>query len=142
MRKQLLFTAAAAVLGLLGSSAVYAQAPVTKVSVPFQFIVGETVLPAGSYVVTNIGEGAGTLSVRSEDGKSAAVALVNVADLPSPGVNAAVAFTKIGGQCFLSTVYTPGARAQVIPLPKQHVETMLARLNGTQAPRTGRPTVR
>lgn len=142
MRKQLLVAVTVGVLALVGSSTAYAQSYVTRVTVPFQFIVGDTVLPAGSYVASNIGEGLGMLSVRSEDGQSAVSVLVNLADTPSPGTNAAFSFAKIGGQCFLSTVTTPGMRAQVIPLPKERVEAVLAKLTGTQPPRPGRPTVR
>lgn len=141
MRKQLLVAVAVVVLTLVGSSAAYAQPSLTRVSVPFQFIVGDTVLPAGAYTVSNIGE-PGMLVVRSEDGKSVASVLVNLGDRPSSGTNAALSFTKISGQHFLSRVNTPDAREQVIPLPKDRVEAVLAKLNGTQPPRPGRPTVR
>jgi hypothetical protein len=141
MRKQLLVLVAVVALTLAGSSAAYAQQPVTRITVPFQFIVGDTLLPAGAYLVTNVRD-PGMLSVRSEDGKSVATALANMSDMPAPGTNAALSFRKIGGQCFLAAVTTPDARTQVIPLTKDHVDAVLARLNGTQPTRPSRPTVR
>ncbi len=142
MRKQLLVAAAVGVLALAGPRAASAQAQVTTVKVPFQFVVGDTVLPAGSYVVTNIGDGSGPLCVRSEDGKSVATVMVNVADERLHRSNATFSFATIGGQRFLSTVRTPGTRAQVIPLPKDRVDAVLAKLNGTQPVRRGGPTLR
>jgi hypothetical protein len=142
MRKQLLVAVAVVVLALVGSSGASAQGYLTRVSVPFQFVVGDTLLPAGAYVVANVGEGPGMLVIRSEDGKSVASVLANVGEKQSPITNAALSFRKIGGQHFLSTISTPDGRAQAIPLPKERVDAVLAKLNGTQPPRPGRPTVR
>ncbi len=140
MRKQLLVAVlVVGALALVGSAA-SAQAPVSTVKVPFQFIVGDTVLPAGLYSVTTIGEGLNMLCVRSEDGKSVATAIVNLAD-PSKLSNTKFEFNKVGGQYFLSSVSRPGVPSQVVPLPSERVDAVLAKLNGTKAPRTGHPTV-
>ncbi len=141
MRKHLLVAAVVVVLTLVGSAA-FAQSPVTRVSVPFQFIVGETMLPAGSYVVTNVLEGSSTLSVRSEDGKAGAMVIVDLADKPGARTGTSFVFTKVGGQCFLSSVSAPGMKTQVIRLPKDRVEAVLARVNGARAPLGGSPTSR
>ncbi len=141
MRKQLFAWLAVTVLTFAGSTAAYAQAPVTTVLVPFEFIVGDTVLPAGAYVVTSIFSGGATLCVRSRDGKSGAVAMVNLADTPGWSTDATISFVKIGGQYFLSTVRTPGMKAQVIRLSRP-LAAALATANGTEPVRRGGPTLR
>ncbi len=129
MKKQVLAAVMVGVFLLAGSGAAFAQAPVTSVSVPFEFVVGKTVLPAGSYVVTSVLQGRGALVLRSEDGKSGAVALVDLSDKPSSDPNATFSFVKIGGRCYLSAVSTPGLKAQVISLPKR-AEPALTRMGG------------
>ncbi len=125
----------------LAGGAASAQGTQSTVKVPFQFVVGDTVLPAGAYVVTTIGEGLNLLCVRSVDSESVATAIVNLAAPSADSSNAKFEFNKIGGQYFLSSVSTPGVPTQVIPLPTERVEAVLAKLNGTKAPRPAHPTV-
>jgi len=126
------------VLALVGSSPAYAQESVAKVTVPFQFIVGETVLPAGSYVVTIIAHHPGVMWIQSADGKSVVTAFVNATGPWSKQTNALFSFQKFGGQYFLAEVSIPGCAARGLSLPKQRVEAVLARLNGAKA---GRPVM-
>ncbi len=99
-------------------------------------------LPAGSYVVTNVFEGSSIVSVRSEDGKAGAAVIVNPAGQPGPRTDASLSFAKVGGQCFLSSVSAPGIKMQVIRLSRERMEAVLARMNGAGAPVGGGPSAR
>ncbi len=141
MRKVLLVTViVVGVIALVGSSAAYAQGTVSKVKVPFQFIVGETVLPAGSYVVTTVAEHPDVVWVSSPDGKNVASALVHTTGSWSQKTDALFSFQKYGGEYFLSEVSIPGWDTRALPLPKHRVEAMLVKLNNAKARARGRPT--
>ncbi len=128
------------VLAFAGASTASAQPSVsTSVTVPFQFIVGEQLMPAGQYSVTTVGEGSSVLMVTN--GKLAATVIGNFAEEPSDGIKAVFTFTKIDGQCFLSKVNAPGTSARVIPLPRSRVDAVLSKVNGTKPAPHGRPTV-
>jgi len=125
------------VLALAGSVPAYAQG--SKVTVPFQFIVGETVLPAGSYLVSTVVERSDVLAIRSVDGKAMATALMQPSTT-SEKRHIVLSFQRYGGRYFLAEVNMPGSNGRALPLPKQHLEAMLAKLNGKPAPVAG-PTL-
>ncbi len=135
VKKQLLVAVMiVGVLALAGSLPAYAQGSPSKVTVPFQFIVGETVLPAGSYVVTNVADRSDIVAIQSVDGKLVATAFLQATGIWSQKPNALFSFQKIGGRYFLSEVSIPGSDARAISLPRQRVEAMLVKLNGAKAP--------
>jgi hypothetical protein len=130
VKKQLL-VAVVVVLALAGAMPAYAQGNVSKVNVPFPFIVGDTVLPAGSYTVTTPSDG--VLAIQSATSQAVATALVQpTGGELSKNTNALFSFAKMGGQYFLAQVSLPGAEARTLPLPKGHVSAMLAKLNGSK----------
>jgi hypothetical protein len=132
VKKQLLVaTMLMGVIALVGSVRASAQ-ETSKVTVPFQFIVGETVLPAGSYVVTNVAYRSDIVSIQSADGKALVTALVQTTDASSDKSDAVFSFRKIGGQYFLAGLSIPGSNARTLSLPKQRVEAMLVKLNGAK----------
>ena len=132
MKKQLL-VAVVVVLALAGAMPAYAQGTVSRVNVPFGFIVGDTLLPAGTYVVSNPVFGSDVIAIQSVDGKSVATALVTATGKLSTTPNAVFSFAKMGGQYFLAEVGIPGSEAHALLLPKAQVAQMLAKLNGAKA---------
>jgi len=120
-------------IALVGLSPAYAQESVAKFTAPFQFIVGETVLPAGSYSVTTVQHHPGVMWFQSEDGKSVASVFFNTTGPWSKNTNALFSFQRYGGHYFLAAVNIPGGNTRELALPKQRVEAMLAKLNGAKA---------
>jgi|SRR5258705_11507680 hypothetical protein len=105
------FTIAAALAGLvgLGTSAVYAQSSERlQANVPFDFKVGQAVLPAGSYTVTYDATEAPVLTVRSVDGRHSAVVLTEGVSTGKPNKNATLVFDRQGSGYTLAQVFGPG----------------------------------
>ena len=106
-----------------------AQSSPAIVKVPFQFIVGDTLLPAGSYRITASAENPSLLAVTNLKGAPAAFALApRNGEAATKAAHAHVAFRKIGGQYFLSTVATPDMACAMM-FTTAEAERTLAKLN-------------
>src|SRR5665213_110079 len=98
--------AAAAMLLALGSASVArAQEPaVLAAHVPFAFIVGNTVLPAGNYIVKSDPDDDAMVAIQSTDGRQ----FVDTLTIPPSSENssgqAQLVFKKVGNQYFLAQV--------------------------------------
>jgi hypothetical protein len=100
----------------MASTRAHAQAPAFKV--PFDFTVGNQVLPAGTYQVDYYAPKS-AIMIRSEDGRFHALTAIQPDD-PSTSDNEAV-FTKYGNQYFLHEVLC-GAVAMNVALPTSRLE--------------------
>ena len=109
-------TAAIAVAG--ASTARAEQLVMTKVHVPFAFIVGDVRMPAGVYEVREASTGEGVLEIASENGHH--VALTDT--LPFVAAKAdknGLVFEKFGRDYFLSRIEpTHGNDREVLLTPK------------------------
>src|SRR5690349_11548367 len=82
-------------------SASAAQADETVVAkVPFTFIVGDTRLPAGDYVVTELADGSGVLQIRSADARQFAVTVTIPAGADNTPSQPELVFEKFNHQYF------------------------------------------
>jgi hypothetical protein len=105
------FTIAAALAGLVGLSAgrVYAQGSESlRASVPFDFRVGHSLLPAGRYDVSYDPAESGVLTVRSDDGRHSAVVLTEGVSTGSPQKDARLVFDRQGSGYTLARVFGAG----------------------------------
>lgn len=126
MKKQisraLLGMAAALVLTVAANAQVMNS---VVISVPFDFVAGEKVMPAGRYTVRRVTSAAeSALIIRSEDGRSTAVLLTNTGEAHPR--HTALVFRLRGDRHFLAEVSMPGA-ASVRELPKSAAERRLQR---------------
>jgi len=96
---------------LLAGSAAQAQETHIKANVPFDFAVGNKVLPAGEYEVTTVTAGNEGLLIRSDAGKSAAFAVTNMCSSNKPSDKTKLVFHALAGQYFLSQVWMEGNTA-------------------------------
>jgi hypothetical protein len=109
MFRRFSIAAALATLVGLGAGQAYAQSSEHfQASVPFDFKVGQAVLPAGSYVVTYDARESGVLTVRSEDGRHSAVALTEGVSTGKPEKGARLVFDRQGSGYTLARVFGPG----------------------------------
>ena len=111
----------------MGSACAHAQAPVFKV--PFDFTVGNLVLPAGSYQVSYYAPRS-AIMIRSEDGRFHALTTTYLANPSTSGGK--VVFTKYGNQYFLHEVLC-SALSMNVALPTSKLEKR-ARIQEAQLP--------
>ncbi len=130
MKKMLFAMLVIGLVGFAGPRPASAQGP-TLVKVPFSFIVGNTVLPAGSYRLSADTQDASMLIVSNTQGKPvAAFAATGWARNPNPmDPQAHVAFKNVDGQMFLYQVSMPGSDMREIDVTRAEAERTLAKLN-------------
>ncbi|HJZ82100.1 MAG TPA: hypothetical protein VKD91_17200 [Pyrinomonadaceae bacterium] len=103
-----------ALLVLTVSLAAAAQAQTSgrselRASIPFQFHVGDTTMPAGEYTVHQINPASDhcALQLRSKDGRSSAmIQMINV--MGKAGERARLVFHRYGEQYYFSQAWTAG----------------------------------
>jgi hypothetical protein len=105
--------------------------------IPFDFIVANKTLPAGRYTVraaTSDGQG---MSIKSGDGKSAAIILSNSVADKSKERNARMVFYRYGQQYFLAEVWSGDAYGrQLRQCKKERTLRHELALNGSKSDRT------
>lgn len=110
---------------LLAVSATQAQEARVKANIPFDFVVGNKVLPAGEYIVSPEGGTNQAIVIRSEEGASSALATTHACATLNP-VSTKLVFHTMGGQYFLSQIWTAGYD-QGRQLPKSNAEVQMAK---------------
>jgi hypothetical protein len=130
MKKQLLMVLATAGIGiLLGAHPSFAQATdEAVVRVPFQFVAGDAVLPAGRYFVQADSGDPSVLWITSSDGRHAGVVATNWGGGENDGAQVRFEFRKYGDAYLLSAVAMPGEDAREIALAPSVVEHDLVRV--------------
>jgi len=90
-------------------------------NVPFEFMVGEKVLAAGQYRVSQVGIGDEALAIRSADSKNNAIRLTN-ATASQERKPARLVFHRYGNTYFLSQVWEGGDRTgRQLVISKQEI---------------------
>jgi hypothetical protein len=78
-----------------------------EANIPFEFRVGQSLLPAGKYTVGTLGP-SGTVMIRSVDARAAAIVITNAAQTNQRPTTGKLVFRKYGETHFLSQVWRPG----------------------------------
>ena len=107
---------------ILISAALYAQTRTMEATIPFEFRIGNSVMPAGSYRVDYSPQ---MLRVREEHGNHIATRLLNSVDRVTPPSTGVLEFTRYGNDYFFSKIWIPGSAAGGA-LPKSSLEKELA----------------
>jgi hypothetical protein len=119
-------------LTLLTSAAAFGQIrAVLDADIPFEFHVGETILPAGHYEVRS-GITPGVLSIRCFDCKAGALVMASPVESGKASETGSLVFLQHNGTYFLSKVWTRGS-AEGRELSPSKTERELAR-NGLPGP--------
>jgi len=93
-------------LTLLTVTPLFAQAPnPMRFETPFDFSVGDRVLPAGEYTASTIGP---ALQIRGMDNKQIATVLTHSTSRPAVEEKGKLVFHRYGNTYFLSEVWRPG----------------------------------
>jgi hypothetical protein len=114
----------AAVVLMLGFvvGSVYGQSGTgkIKVTVPFQFSIGETTLSAGQYLITSSSD---RVLVQEASGRNIALLVTQPVSGKISERNSRVIFDCYFGECFLSQVWLAGREAgHALPQSKHQVE--------------------
>jgi hypothetical protein len=116
---------------LLAVSAAQAQETRVKASIPFDFVVGNQILPAGEYMVSSLGSTNEALVIRSDDSKTAILSLTNSCSSSKPSDTSKLVFHHLAGRYFLSQVWAAG-NSGGRQLPTSHIEVQLAKNNNAR----------
>ena len=81
-----------------------------RADIPFGFMVGSAVFPAGVYSVARVGSDASALVLRSSDGRKSAAFLTFGTSSLEAREKASLVFNRYGDQYFLKEVWSVGDR--------------------------------
>jgi hypothetical protein len=91
---------------LLAVSAAQAQEARVKANIPFDFVVGDRVMPAGEYIVAPAGSLGQAISISSSG--SSDLALTSACASSGPAKSTKLVFHALAGRYFLSQVWVEG----------------------------------
>jgi len=121
MRTLRTIAAVVLVLGFVVGST-YGQwgAPKMKVTVPFQFSIGQTTLSAGQYLITSLDD---RVLVQEVGGRNNAITFAGRRDGKVSEQNSRAIFDCYLGECFLSQVWFSGQEAgYTLPQSKRQIQ--------------------
>lgn len=122
MKKQLLMVFAGLLLAV-GSA--YAQSSRLVADIPFDFVVGNKVFPAGEYMVKSIGISGATLQLENRDHKQAKSVFFtpNYCSSAQPQSESKLVFNMYGSHFYLSQIWTEGYdQGRELPKSSREIE--------------------
>jgi hypothetical protein len=118
MKKMFGMIGVAVTLGLAGGTAFAGGVNDTTVKVPFAFIVGNTELPAGEYIVKEMPYATDVMVLARTDGRELATTLATSNDADARAAKPALGFAKFDDHYFLTRVTTgEGTEREVVLTP-------------------------
>jgi hypothetical protein len=136
MRRQWLALIMICAFCALSGLSAYAQAPGVKVSVPFNFLIGDHPYPAGDYVFSARKE---NVLVQRAGGAWGVMVLANRVTGRDTGSSGRVIFQCYEQQCFLSQLWIPGLDEGRAPLSSPHEKKVARRSSGVYMALMGKP---
>ena len=116
--KRISAIAICALASLVAAGSAVAQGHAVKATVPFDFAVGNSRLPAGTYTITTVDSPSSTgLAIRSDSGK--VTVLINAYADGKQSKNSKLVFDKYGDQYFMREILCSNADMNVeLPVSK------------------------
>jgi hypothetical protein len=108
MKTRSLVIAAVMALTVMASTRVAQAQQTLVVNVPFDFVAGNTMLPAGEYSVQISGPLQTLILIDRKDATAAAFINTNAASARAPQTQSKLVFNRYGDRYFLSQVWTAG----------------------------------
>ena len=106
---------------LLAVSAAQAQEARVKDNIPFDFVVGDQVMPAGEYIVAPAGSLGQAISISSNG--SSDLALTSACASSGPSKSTKLVFHALAGRYFLSQVWVEGySQGRQLRMSKSEVQ--------------------
>ena len=111
---------------LLVVSAVHAQSGAVSANIPFDFVVGKQVYPAGNYLLSPWGMSDESILISSTGESKFGRVFTSPCEKPDRAAQTVLIFHRYGDQYFLEQVWTEGSRLGR-QFPKSKIETQLAK---------------
>ena len=124
MKKQVLTLVGVLSLLLVAGSA-FAQGGQIRATIPFNFTVGHTTLPAGSYSLSTTGGTGSILAIQGANGQTLELVGSNRVQAAKLSDRTRLVFRCYGDRYFLAQVWTSGSRMGR-ELPKSNLESEIA----------------
>ena len=122
---------------VLGASATPATSIELWANIPFEFMAGDQMLPAGTYDVTHLGDAHPVLRIQNQNGDhGGAIVRASISQPANTGRTTRLVFQRYGDRYFLSQIWT-ARRSGGYVLLKSNRELEIARelaAKGTPAP--------
>ena len=120
MKKQLLIVVSSLLLAV-GSA--FAQSSRLVADIPFDFVVGNKVFPAGQYDVRSIGMSGSTLHLQNTDQKEGMFFTPNYCSSAQPQSESKLVFDMYGSHYYLSQIWTEGYdQGRELPKSSREIE--------------------
>jgi|SRR5215813_8870484 len=113
-----------AVAMVLGSPA-YAQSVTLRVQVPFEFMLGDKVYPAGEYTLQSLDSYSNSLFIRNGRVEASAVTLSYPTTSLEPAKKSELVFHRVGNTYFLSELWCADSRIGR-DFPRSRMESKIA----------------
>jgi len=126
MKKQALTLVGVLSLVLAAGSAFAQSGDTTRFSIPFNFIVNHTTLPAGDYAISIMGGGNQVLVIRGTGTSSIMTTVANHVQANRPSKNTKLVFRRYGDRYFLAQLWKQGGEVGH-QLSKSNLESEIAR---------------
>jgi len=106
------FSMVVLVIGLAAVTAVVSSGQSNRVdtNIPFDFVVGDKVLPAGQYTMKGLGAIGQAILISQKDSKSSVIRLTNELQRKTENTQARLVFHRYGQHYFLAEVWSGGDR--------------------------------
>jgi len=105
-----------------GVSAAHAQESGLQAAIPFNFVAGNKVLPAGHYTLRNWGNSSNVIALRDSDEPIGAFSITSACSLREPAKNSKLVFHRIGNEYFLYQIWVEGENTgREFPMSKLEV---------------------
>lgn len=108
MKKRALVMAGLVALTVMASTQVARAQEAIQVNIPFDFVAGNTKLPAGEYLVKTVGPDNALVLIDRKDAVGSAFILTQAAVASEPKSESKLVFNRYGDRYFLSQVWTEG----------------------------------
>jgi len=104
------FSMVVLVIGLAAVTAVVSSGQSNRVetNIPFDFVVGDKVLPAGQYTMKGLGAVGQAILISQKDSKSSIIRLTNELQPKTENTQARLVFRRYGQHYFLAEVWSGG----------------------------------
>lgn len=130
MKKTFLALVVIGIVAAAGMRPAFAQTDPAVVKVPFQFIAGDRLMPAGTYRIAPDAQDPTLLAISDVNGKGPGAFTSTVwTGSQSKGTKVQVQFKNVDGHYFLWQVAIPSAGDRAVPINKMGAERVLAHLN-------------
>ncbi len=111
MRNRILILASLVALAVMSSARVAQAQQRITVNIPFDFVAGNTALPAGEYSVNVLGQQKSFLRVENKQAAAALLISTNAIISNVPQSATKLVFNRYGDRYFLAQVWTEGAQS-------------------------------